>query len=169
MTCFAKSLDPSILAAVAFGPKQATPAARTASPTPATSGASGPITTRPMPWLVANDATAAGSAWSISARRASQSMPPLPGAAHSAPARGLSASLRSSACSRPPAPSSRMSTLSSVALMDVPFASMRAGFRPSWDLVPESYFQLRRMVCSRSGPTAMSETCTPLSCSMRSI
>ena len=46
MTSLAKVLEPSIRAASAHGPKQAMPAARTASATPATSGTSGPITTR---------------------------------------------------------------------------------------------------------------------------
>ena len=46
MTSFAKALLPSSRAAAADGPKQAMPAARTASATPATSGASGPTTTR---------------------------------------------------------------------------------------------------------------------------
>ena len=46
MTSLAKAFEPSIRAAAALGPKQAIPAARTASATPATSGTSGPITTR---------------------------------------------------------------------------------------------------------------------------
>ena len=46
MTSLAKVLEPSIRAASALGPKQVIPAARTASATPATSGTSGPITTR---------------------------------------------------------------------------------------------------------------------------
>src|SRR6202021_532068 len=46
MTCLANDLEPSILAAAASGPKHATPFARSASAAPATSGASGPMTTR---------------------------------------------------------------------------------------------------------------------------
>ena len=46
MTCLANDFEPSILAAAASGPKQAIPASRSASAAPATSGASGPITTR---------------------------------------------------------------------------------------------------------------------------
>ena len=46
ITCLAKDFEPSILAAAAPGPKQPKPASRSASPAPATSGASGPITTR---------------------------------------------------------------------------------------------------------------------------
>ena len=46
MTSLANALLPSSRAAAADGPKQAMPAARTASATPATSGASGPTTTR---------------------------------------------------------------------------------------------------------------------------
>ena len=46
MTCLANALLPSSRAAAADGPKHAMPRARTASATPATSGTSGPITTR---------------------------------------------------------------------------------------------------------------------------
>jgi hypothetical protein len=46
MTCLAKDFEPSIMAAAASGPKQLIPAARSASAAPATSGASGPTTTR---------------------------------------------------------------------------------------------------------------------------
>ena len=46
ITSFANALLPSSRAAGADGPYTAMPAARTASETPATSGASGPTTTR---------------------------------------------------------------------------------------------------------------------------
>ena len=49
ITSLAKALLPSSCAAAPDGPKQAMPAARTASATPATSGASGPTTTRSAP------------------------------------------------------------------------------------------------------------------------
>ena len=61
MTSLAKALEPSIRAAAALGPKQAIPAARTASATPATSGTSGPITTRSACQASAPAATACGS------------------------------------------------------------------------------------------------------------
>ncbi len=46
MTSLANAFEPSMRAAAADGPKHAMPASRTASATPATSGTSGPITTR---------------------------------------------------------------------------------------------------------------------------
>ena len=49
ITSLAKAFEPSRTAASLDGPKQAMPAARTASATPATSGASGPTTTRSTP------------------------------------------------------------------------------------------------------------------------
>ena len=61
MTSFAKVLEPSIRAAAAPGPKQAIPAARTASATPATNGTSGPITTRSARQVRASRTTASGS------------------------------------------------------------------------------------------------------------
>jgi hypothetical protein len=64
MTSLANDLDPSIIAACLPGPKQRMPAALTASATPATSGASGPTTTRSAPVRRASAVTAAGSAGS---------------------------------------------------------------------------------------------------------
>src|SRR6185437_2253484 len=61
ITSLAKALLPSSAAAAADGPKQAIPAARTVSAAPATSGASGPITTRSARQSVASAATATGS------------------------------------------------------------------------------------------------------------
>ena len=113
MTCLANFLEPSMRAAEASGPKHAIPAERTASATPSTSGASGPMTTRSMPFSRAKLATSTGEFWSIAATSAMVSMPPLPGATQSLPARGDSASLTRSACSRPPAPRRRISTLDS--------------------------------------------------------
>ena len=49
MICLANDFEPSMAAARRLGPKQAMPDARSASATPATSGASGPITTRSAP------------------------------------------------------------------------------------------------------------------------
>jgi hypothetical protein len=62
MTSFANALEPSMRAASFDGPKQAIPAARTASAAPATSGVSGPNTTRSAFQLVASSVTDAGSA-----------------------------------------------------------------------------------------------------------
>ena len=81
MTCLANFLEPSIWAASPLGPKHAMPAERTASATPSTSGASGPMTTRPISWARAHSATATGdSASRPSTFSAMTSMPPLPGA-----------------------------------------------------------------------------------------
>ena len=108
MTCLAKDFEPSIMAASAAGPKQAMPLSRKASATPATSGASGPITTRSGLSLRASrtiwSGTAAVSGW-VSA---SAAMPGLPGAACRLSVSWLRA--RTMACSRPPDPMTRMRT-----------------------------------------------------------
>ena len=108
MTCLAKDFEPSIVAGPASGPKQSIPAARSASAAPATSGASGPMTTRSGPSWRARlriwSGTAATSGW-VSAMAA---MPGLPGAACTLSASRLSA--RTMACSRPPDPMTRMRT-----------------------------------------------------------
>src|ERR1700733_11514369 len=62
MICLANDFEPSIMAASRPGPKQANPASRSASARPATSGASGPITTRSAPVFAASAVTLAGSA-----------------------------------------------------------------------------------------------------------
>src|SRR5581483_10032449 len=109
ITCLAKDLEPSIIAAPAPGPKQARPASRSAPAAPATSGASGPITTRSGVSLPASARICSGdgavSGWVC----ASAAMPGLPGAAcRSWSVSRLSA--RSRACSRPPDPMTRMRT-----------------------------------------------------------
>ena len=60
MTCLANDFEPSIMAARRLGPKQLIPDPRSASASPATSGASGPITTRSVPRERARPVTAPG-------------------------------------------------------------------------------------------------------------
>src|SRR5215469_346186 len=84
MTCLANDFEPSIIAAARPGPKQAMPAARTASATPATSGASGPMTTRSAPTLAARAVTLPWSAGATSWISAILAIPGLPGAARTA-------------------------------------------------------------------------------------
>ena len=62
------------------GPKQAMPAARTASATPSTSGTSGPMTTRSAPIRWASLATASPEVMSTSYCSAIVAVPALPGA-----------------------------------------------------------------------------------------
>ena len=81
ITCLENDLDPSRRAAAPDGPKHRMPASRTASETPATSGASGPTTTRSAPIEVASDATAGPSIRSTACSVATSPMPGLPGAA----------------------------------------------------------------------------------------
>src|SRR4051794_19706923 len=104
-----KPFDPSSRAAAAFGPKTGIPAPRSASATPATSGASGPTTTRPIAFLRANPTTAAASQGSIATQSAQRPMPGLPGAAMSLPQLGDCLRRQASASSRPPEPNSRIS------------------------------------------------------------
>jgi hypothetical protein len=80
----------------AFGPKQAMPAVAHSSARPATSGASGPTTTRSIP---------ANSPWGrISA---SCAIPALPGVANTCGRCGERLRARTIACSRPPPPTTR--------------------------------------------------------------
>ena len=106
----ASAFEPAISAAAAEGPKKASPAARTASPRPATSDVSGPQTTRS-----AFSATAAAtSSGTASAPMGTQrvfgtvAMPGLPGATTISSTSRLWASFHASACSRPPDPTKKM-------------------------------------------------------------
>ena len=62
------------------GPKQAMPAARTASATPSTSGTSGPMTTRSIASFSARAVTASAEVTSTSCCSATAAVPALPGA-----------------------------------------------------------------------------------------
>src|SRR5579875_2093749 len=108
ITCLANDLEPSIIAARASGPKQAMPASRTASAAPATSGASGPTTTRSAASLRASPATWPGAGAVPGWVSASAAMPGLPGAACTSADSALKA--RTRACSRPPDPMTSMRT-----------------------------------------------------------
>src|SRR5262245_32872254 len=110
MTCLANDFDPSSMAARRPGPKQAMPAARSSSASPATSGASGPTTTRPGAVERASAVTAAMSARSTGCVVATRAMPGLPGAACRSVTSASAASARASACSRPPDPRRRTRT-----------------------------------------------------------
>ena len=98
----ANAFDPSSCAAAADGPKHGMPFARTASATPATSGASGPTTTRSAPTSTASAATACRIGGVDRAQSARAAVPGLPGAQTDAVTAGSAARASASACSRPP-------------------------------------------------------------------
>ena len=110
MTSLANALDPSSRAASRLGPKQAIPRSRTASATPATSGASGPTTTRSAPRSAASAATASPDSGSTSWSVATAAIPGLPGAAWTSVTPGSRERARARACSRPPVPMTRVFT-----------------------------------------------------------
>src|SRR3982751_954197 len=104
-----KPFEPSSWAASAFGPNTAMAAERSASATPATSGASGPITARSIASDLASSTTRCASQGSIATQSAQRAMPGLPGAATSLPQLGDCLRRQASASSRPPEPKSRIS------------------------------------------------------------
>ena len=95
----------------ALGPKTAMPLRRSSSAMPATSGASGPITTRSASSGRGEAEQAVGVVGSdrVAVRRGRR-CPGLPGAACSSVRRGLCASRHARACSRAPEPTSRTFT-----------------------------------------------------------
>src|SRR4051812_18487258 len=104
ITCLAKDLLPSSWAACCEGPKQAMPASRTASAAPATSGTSGPTTTRSAPHSRARAAIATGSPTATASGCASARVPALPGPHASASTAGSEDRATHRACSRAPEP-----------------------------------------------------------------
>ena len=79
MISLAKALEPSMRAAPATGPKQGMPAAASASATPATSGASGPTTTRSTCSRRASATTSSGASACSGTLVATRAVPGLPG------------------------------------------------------------------------------------------
>src|SRR3989442_1100445 len=104
---FANTLDPSIAAARALGPKTMRPAAASRSASPATSGTSGPITVRSTRSRLANATSSSCESTLMSTHDAWRAIPGLPGAANTVSTSGLWAIFQASACSRPPPPTSR--------------------------------------------------------------
>ncbi len=103
-TSLANAFDPSIRAASALGPNTAIPLWRRTSATPATSGTSGPMTTRSTSRVSASASRPSPSSARTGWQWPRAAMPGLPGAAWSSVSRVLCASRQASACSRAPEP-----------------------------------------------------------------
>jgi len=84
------------------------PAASRSSTMPATSGPSGPTTTKSIVLALQKAIAAAWSVMSSATHSASCAIPAFPGAQMSRSVSGLEASFQASACSRPPEPRRRM-------------------------------------------------------------
>src|SRR4051794_7811396 len=95
-------------AAAPLGPNARIPASKHASTSPATSGASGPTTTRSQSCSRAVATIPAMSSAATSRQTTlSRAIPAFPGAARISGCCGLRRSARTSACSRPPLPTTR--------------------------------------------------------------
>src|SRR3954447_14778140 len=105
MTSLQNAFEPSSCAAAAPGPNTTMPCCASRSDNPATSGISGPTTTRSQPCAAATSPSRSVTATSTS--RASRAMPGLPGAHSSSGRCGERVSARTIACSRPPEPTTR--------------------------------------------------------------
>src|ERR1700710_3149829 len=103
----ANCLLPSSRAASAVGPQQRMPCSCKASARPNTSGASGPGTTRSMAFVAAKAVSASTSSAGMGTSGASSAIPALPGAHQRPGTTGVRAIARTSACSRPPEPTTR--------------------------------------------------------------
>ncbi|ELT43115.1 exonuclease VII large subunit [Arthrobacter nitrophenolicus] len=120
MTSLANAFEASSCAAALLGPNTGIPASRTASETPAASGASGPTTTRSTASLVASAATASGSLPLMLYVGTSLLMPALPGAAWTSDTLGSASRERTMACSRPPGPMTSTFTVTKGTLWTLP-------------------------------------------------
>src|SRR5712671_3905311 len=103
----ANALLPSSSAALRLGPKHGRLLFCSSSTRPATSGPSGPTTTRSIVFSTAKLRSPAVSSAEISTLSASSALPALPGAQYSRVSNGDCLSLWHSACSRPPPPTTR--------------------------------------------------------------
>ncbi len=103
ISSLAYAFEPSMRAAARVGPNAAMPAAFRSSTRPATSGASGPTTTRSTSRSCAHSTTSPLGRHSIPSR----AMPALPGVASTSGPEAPPVSVRTSACSRPPEPTTR--------------------------------------------------------------
>src|ERR1700730_1080555 len=104
MISFEYFFEPSSAAAAALGPKHLIPAWASASATPATSGASGPITTNCTCSACAAATMPATSSALTASTRTSSAMPALPGVQMISGERDERARAALRACSRPPPP-----------------------------------------------------------------
>src|SRR3954464_6684062 len=105
MTSLEYAFEPSSCAAAPLGPNTLTPASARRSASPATSGASGPTTTRLQPCAASTSPWMSVTGTSTSC--ASRPIPGLPGAHSSSGRCGERLSARTIACSRPPDPTTR--------------------------------------------------------------
>ncbi len=108
MKSLAKALLPSRRAVAASWPKTAIPSRRTASARPATSGTSGPTTTRSGRFRAHQEAMPATSSTPKGRQVPSAASASLPGAAKSSTGPGPALSFMAMACSRPPEPMRRI-------------------------------------------------------------
>src|SRR6266545_1202588 len=105
---FAHAFDPSILAAALVGPNARCPSASNSSTRPFTSGVSGPTTVRSMDSRWTSSKMLRTSSGSTGTQVASTAIPGLPGAANIRSTVGFWARRHTTACSRPPPPTTRI-------------------------------------------------------------
>ncbi len=162
ITSLANALEPSSRAASRLGPKTAMPRETSSSVTPATSGASGPTTTRFTPSRSARSATSVPISGLISCRVATAVIPGLPGAACTATTPGSAASARARACSRPPVPITRQ-VRGGVArgVLTGLDPTVRLGTVHAQTGSPSQTRSWRTIEASRDGPTPTTEIRAP--------
>src|SRR5918997_439576 len=110
MTSLAKTFEPSMRAAAREGPKTLRPASQKHSAIPPTKGTSGPTMVRSTPLVLAKLRKEIRSFTEISTVSASEAMPGLPGAAKISEVSELFERASTSACSRPPLPTTSKRT-----------------------------------------------------------
>src|SRR5262245_27644258 len=143
MSVFANVLLPSMRAPSLPGPKTRRPAARSLSASPATSGSSGPTTTRSIDSVLQSLSIASWSDAATGRFSATADVPAFPGAANSAVTSGLLRIFQHSACSRPPPPTTRILMGAIVADATLPRPGSRYD-RASLDLTARGRVQTPR-------------------------
>src|SRR6202521_1989423 len=110
ISCLANDLLDSMRPAPRFGPNTLKPELRSASPTPASTAASGPRMTRPSRSCLANSTIRTTSAAPMGMFRAMPTVPPLPGAQYTRSTSSDCTHFHTNACSRAPDPTTRTFT-----------------------------------------------------------
>src|SRR5215218_7339468 len=125
MIFLAKIFEPSMRAAPREGPKIFKPASQKASAIPPTSGASGPTMVRSMSTVLAKLRNEIRSSTGMSTSSATEAIPGLPGAAKISSACRLCDRASTSACSRPPLPTTSKRTALSPCPLDYGLVPLR--------------------------------------------
>src|SRR5919202_6932714 len=164
MTSLANTFEPSIRAAAREGPKTLRSASKKHSAIPPTRGSSGPTTVRSITVSLAKSRKEIRSSAGMSTSSAIGVIPGLPGAAKISGSSGLCARASTSACSRPPLPTTSTRTALGLYHLDnclVPFGADAYHTQGCPDLVLDESYEVSSLFGQLLSPPATPDIDTP--------